>query len=227
MPAIFAHWLLGEKVLENLESNEKKIILRNRKAFNLGLQGPDFMFFKDMGQDKEVFALASRLHSGPASDVLTEFTNIYKSSENPGSLAYILGFIGHFVLDTNCHWYVFKVVDEDGVDHNELETEFDRFLMLKEELKPSTVKVEEFISLENVNLKKTASLYQNFEEGTPENLEKAFADFYKFKKAVRILQAKTPFLIHPGLKILKRRFVRNFYEKRNKSYHGKIYASHA
>lgn len=204
MPAIYAHWLLGDQVLERLERKEKDLILENRAAFNLGLQGPDFTFFKDMGGDKTVSGFGNLLHDCPAAHALTELAKAYKRSKDSSALAYLLGFIGHFALDTKAHGYVYQVVDTDGVDHNALETEFDRHLMEREGLKPLGVKVENLIRLDQVDLSPITALYGAFGKVSEDQLVQAFVDFYKYKKLIRQVQTRIPFLISPALKVLKK-----------------------
>lgn len=204
MPAIFAHWLLGEKVLDKLDAEKRKVLIENRQAFNLGLQGPDFMFFKDMGADREAMDLAESLHKSPASYALTAFSKVYSNSKKPTALAYILGFIGHFALDTNCHGYVYRVVDRDRVDHNELETEFDRFLMMNQGLDPSKVKIEDLIALDRGDLKAIVPLYEVFNKVSEEKLAQSFTDFHKYKKMIRTIQTRAAFMIDPTLKLVKK-----------------------
>ncbi|NLK46695.1 MAG: zinc dependent phospholipase C family protein [Treponema sp.] len=218
MPAIFAHWLLGEKSIKTLDARKRAIILEHRETFNLGLQGSDFTFFKNMGADKEVSDFGNLLHDQPAVYSIKEFTKVYKTSKNPELLAYILGFIGHFTLDTNCHWYVFST-EKDGVDHNELETEFDRYLMIQEGLNPAMVKIEEYIFPNASDLKNIAKLYEAFGEIPTEKFEQSFLDFYKFKKIIRKLQILPSFLINLTLKIFKKEHLFGIFMKKktNKS----------
>ena len=52
------------------------------------------------------------------------------------ALAYALGFVCHFALDSTCHPYVERYTRESGVSHCEIETEFDNQLMREDGLDP-------------------------------------------------------------------------------------------
>ena len=45
MPAAYSHYRLGKKVISQLNYPLKKIILDNRDLFDLGLHGPDILFY--------------------------------------------------------------------------------------------------------------------------------------------------------------------------------------
>ena len=48
------------------------------------------------------------------------------------------GFVCHFILDSNCHGYIDNIIVETRITHFEIETELDRYLMLKDNLDPLT-----------------------------------------------------------------------------------------
>ena len=45
------------------------------------------------------------------------------------ALAYVFGFICHYMLDSTCHPYIAKYMEKTGARHDEIETELDRYLM--------------------------------------------------------------------------------------------------
>lgn len=57
----------------------------------------------------------------------------YAAAEDKGSaLAYLLGFVCHFALDSACHGYIENKIAVSGVTHTEIESEFDRSLLLQD-----------------------------------------------------------------------------------------------
>ncbi len=52
-----------------------------------------------------------------------------KKADADAARAYLYGFICHFVLDSECHPYVEKMIHESGISHNEIEMEPDRYLL--------------------------------------------------------------------------------------------------
>lgn len=190
MPAIYAHYVFGNSIIDTLSEEGKRVISNHRSAFDLGLQGPDFLFFKNFGSDKEALAFGGKIHNTPVKETLRTFKDVYLFEESDILKAYILGFLGHFTLDTIAHEYICKVVREDGIDHNELETEFDRFLMYIDDKDPLSVRVEFLINTEAEVRNKIADLYFPLGDMGQKDLEKSMKDFYTTKKWIRILQAK-------------------------------------
>ena len=59
-----------------------------------------------------------------------------RDRDKSAALAYVLGLVCHFALDSTCHPYVEAYVRESGVGHCESETEFDNALMREDGLDP-------------------------------------------------------------------------------------------
>ena len=45
MPTTYAHYTFGQEVLKNLDGEIKKIIDKNIDLYNIGLHGPDILFY--------------------------------------------------------------------------------------------------------------------------------------------------------------------------------------
>lgn len=203
MPAIFAHWLFGKRAIDTLSESSKKLISKNIRVFNLGLQGPDFLFFKNFSMDKKSLNFGGDLHQKTAREILQVFKSELDKEYSDIKLAYILGFIGHYTLDSHAHDYINRIVDEKGVDHNELETEFDRFLMLGENLHPFDVKVEKYIFTTKEEAHEIAKLYLPFDILNENELVKSIKDFYTTKIGIRRLQKYAPWLVKFIMKAAK------------------------
>ncbi|NLM06694.1 MAG: zinc dependent phospholipase C family protein, partial [Tissierellia bacterium] len=190
MPAIYAHYVFGNSLIDTLSEDSKRVVSNHRSAFDLGVQGPDFLFFKDFGGDEKSVKFGGKIHDTPCKETLKIFKEVYEKDKSEMQLAYILGFLAHFTLDTIAHEYINKVVREDGIDHHELETEFDRFMMLVDDRDPLSVKVEYLIKTEHETRKEIAKLYLPYEVMNEKELKKAMKDFYGVKKGIRFLQAR-------------------------------------
>ena len=128
MPSVYAHHQFGARALPVLPREVRDLLQRHRMLFDLGLQGPDFFFYYRLGRQSPVRALAHEYHSRAGKEV---FSRICRELERPTEpeLAYIYGLLGHYCLDAQCHPIVHRVTGEDGLAHNALESEFERFLM--------------------------------------------------------------------------------------------------
>lgn len=131
MPTVYAHWRFGVDCIQKMPSNLQKIVNDNIDIFNLGVHGPD-IFFYDLA-NKDVLEYGYKLHKEPAKFFFEKSKQIYKQSENrDASLAYILGFLTHFVLDSTCHGYVDRKKEFSNITHNKVEAQWDRHVIIQD-----------------------------------------------------------------------------------------------
>ena len=45
MPSTYAHYRFGQEVLKELPNDIKKIIIENKELYDIGLHGPDLLFY--------------------------------------------------------------------------------------------------------------------------------------------------------------------------------------
>lgn len=127
MPAAFAHLIFGRRVLHALpESRTKTLIQRNQDLFEIGLQGPDILFFYHPLSRHPVNRVGHTLHEKSAASFLNR--SVCRNAD-PQGLAYLLGFICHYTLDSECHTLVEYYMEKTGKGHSDLETDLERELM--------------------------------------------------------------------------------------------------
>lgn len=133
MPALYAHKRFGDAVTAELSGEIKEVIKKYPLQFRIGLQGPDPFFFYRPIIKSHVTALANEMHKENA-DVFFRRTRkvIRQKGMNSREYAFILGFICHFALDSECHPYVNEMEGELGVGHMEIEGEFEKYLLRKD-----------------------------------------------------------------------------------------------
>lgn len=136
MPASYSHYRLGQKVIQQLHYPLKKVILDNRDLFDLGLHGPDILFYNRPYIHSKINRLGSAMHQEKACIFFNQALAILKKSQNDAQFAYLCGFICHFILDSNCHGYIGTIITKTKITHFEIETELDRSFMLKDNLDP-------------------------------------------------------------------------------------------
>ena len=137
MPACYAHYRFGFRVLPRLEPELAALIRRNRQMYDLGLHGPDFFFYYNPFASRNRFnRLGSEIHRLTGREFFSRAARSLKLEPNETAAAYLYGVLAHFALDSACHPYVNGKAAEKEVGHIELETEFDRFL-LELDCKPS------------------------------------------------------------------------------------------
>lgn len=164
MPSIYAHNSFGREVFNKLSPELKEIIRKYPKAFNAGLQGPDFLFFYRPFFRCHTNKLGYAQHRQPFRDFLDEIRPvIQKKGKDCGEYAYLLGFICHFMLDSESHTYVEEQAKKPGYNHLVMEIEFDRYLMRRDGKNPILYPVWKHINWEKETLDAIYGIYRNFE----------------------------------------------------------------
>ncbi|MCI8853383.1 MAG: zinc dependent phospholipase C family protein [Lachnospiraceae bacterium] len=138
MPATYAHYVFGKKVYQQLPAGIGKLIREHPKAYLLGLHGPDLLFYyRPLGKNR-VNQRGSRMHHELASDFFEMGRKVYQETGDLELFSYLTGFLCHFTLDSECHPYIRRYMEDYRVSHTEIETELDRALMEEARLNPTT-----------------------------------------------------------------------------------------
>ena len=160
MPSAYAHHRFGTQVIPILPADVRGPILRHRALFYMGLHGPDFLFFHHFLKKTHLFHLGSAYHQMSGQDFF--FRACAHLREHPGEdgFAYLHGLLAHYCLDSHCHPLVYEVTTDTGLEHSELETEFDRFLLaLDGYKKPHEVNISRYIRLKKEEYAIVAGFY--------------------------------------------------------------------
>jgi hypothetical protein len=129
MPAIAAHYRFGQEVLGLLPDSIRTFIEEHRPAFDLGLQGPDLLFYYKVWKKNEVVELGHEIHWRTAASFMTSaLKNLKQGPASPEAEAYLMGFACHFVLDSTFHGRISELARSEK-DHRLLEQELDRQVM--------------------------------------------------------------------------------------------------
>ena len=137
MPSTYAHRRFGADVLQQLPAALQDQIGKNRALFDVGLHGPDLLFYYHAAKSNPVSALGNAMHEQPGRVFFERARGVVRQAKDrDAALAYALGFVCHFALDSTCHPYVERYTRESGVSHCEIETEFDNALMREDGLDP-------------------------------------------------------------------------------------------
>lgn len=140
MPGFVTHYLFGQEAYKHLSSEPQKRILRTqRAAYQLGLQGPDLFFYYLPSYVIDGHNLGSLAHTNETRHFFLGLLNSYQRIRNPIdrdiAKAYLIGFLGHYTLDTICHPFVYGRTHYHGREkdyfsrHAYLETDIDSSLL--------------------------------------------------------------------------------------------------
>lgn len=142
MPAAYAHYSFGDKVLDYLPEHLKVMINGSDKCralYNLGVQGPDFLYFYRLYKPfNPVISIGIQMHHSEAAPFFERGRILLQKEFSPELYSYLLGFMTHFMLDSICHPYILARMKKSAATHHEIESEFDRMLMLEDAKNPFT-----------------------------------------------------------------------------------------
>lgn len=139
MPSTYAHYRMGQEVYRNLTGKPKQIIEKYKELYDIGLHGPDILFYYKPLFANPVNQVGYAMHDRPGIEFFRQASLVMQKAENKEACeAYIYGFCCHFALDVSCHGYIDEKIAESGVSHTEIEVEFDRKLMLTDGFNPLT-----------------------------------------------------------------------------------------
>lgn len=137
MPTTYAHYRFGQEVRGHLREEIQKIISENETLYNIGLHGPDLLFYYRPIGFNRINQTGVALHNTMADEFFKNGKKMIKKySDNKVALAYLFGFICHFMLDSECHPYINESIKTIAVSHSAMEAEMDRMLMIKDGLDP-------------------------------------------------------------------------------------------
>jgi len=137
MPTTYAHFLFGWKAYNYLSPELQDAIDRKKALFQTGLHGPDILFYYRPLKDNPLVEMAHKIHERPAVAFFEHArSELGDCPDKEGAIVYLVGFFFHYLLDRDFHPIVRRTIGDDGAEHNRLEKELDRKLMIRENLDP-------------------------------------------------------------------------------------------
>lgn len=202
MPAAYVHYRFGKEVTECLPYVHRKLITANQELFDIGLHGPDILFYSKPLSANAVNQKGYEMHERPAAEFFEKGAVLYKSSHNKEALkAYLYGFICHFTLDSACHPYIEKMSQESGLSHSEIETELERFFMEKDGIDPM-----EYIPIQHIHASENAGkiIAPCFDPVTPAEITASLKGMILCHKILHAPQEKKRRLLYFLLRLIRK-----------------------
>lgn len=129
MPTTYAHDTFGKLVYQKLPEDIRELLSEHKNSYMTGLHGPDILFYYHPFSKNEVNRKGSEMHREIAGPFFERCREYYMATSDKEALAYVTGFICHYMLDSTCHPYIAKYMEKTGAAHDEIETELDRHIM--------------------------------------------------------------------------------------------------
>jgi hypothetical protein len=133
MPNLWAHIQFGRETLAALGRAEMMPGPEWKTAFQLGCQGPDFLFYhrflpwQSSTALNRLGTLQHNVRCGPF--LLSMFDEVRGKPMTDPTVAYTLGFLLHHVLDRHLHPFVFSLSGFRKWHHQRFETAMDAVIM--------------------------------------------------------------------------------------------------
>ena len=160
MPSTYAHHRFGTQIIPMMPADVRGPILRHRALFDMGLHGPDFLFYHHFLQVTPLFQLGSVYHDQSGQVFFTRCCEYLRQHPSEKAFAYLHGLLAHYCLDSQCHPLVYSMTDDTDLGHGELEAEFDRYLMTLDGIKkPHETSVSRHMKLKKDEFEVVAGFY--------------------------------------------------------------------
>ena len=106
MPSTYAHRRFGANVLDHLPAPLREKLEAHRELYDIGLHGPDLLFYYHAEKSTPVAALGNAMHDEPGRTFFDRARRVvHEEADREAALAYALGFVCHFALDSTCLLY--------------------------------------------------------------------------------------------------------------------------
>lgn len=160
MPTTYTHYAYGQDVFQRLPRNIQKVIAPYMDYYNIGVHGPDILFYYRSFCKNEINQYGVKVHDEPMQKFLEHAFSIFKWQKHKrAAFAYLAGFMTHYILDSTCHPYIRKRMEETGISHAEIETDWDYLMMERNHKNPLHYKVARHIKASRACAKVIAPYY--------------------------------------------------------------------
>lgn len=137
MPGNYAHFRFGSELLPTLPPEVRRTVGRFRQLYDMGLHGPDILRYHDPLIHDATVKLCAKYHQQSGVVFFERVCRTVRLNHSEGALAYLYGVLAHYVLDSMSHPFIHRTVESGKATHNQIETEFDRYLLVMDGKSPA------------------------------------------------------------------------------------------
>lgn len=205
MPQTYAHQYYGDLVYAQLPQEIQAVIADHRELYDIGLQGPDILFYYHPLWKNAVAQLGEDMHEWSGRRFFTRaakaLTEVDPADNDAfAGLSYLYGCLCHFALDSICHAYINRYDQvTEGVTHSVIEGDFDRMLIEQQGRNPVLENmVERFVPS-----REAARVIARFYPEVPEQtLYAALQSFVRFHQLLRCPSDGKRNFLYAGMRAL-------------------------
>lgn len=123
-------------MLGRMPADVRRTAKRHRRLFDVGLHGPDLFFFYRPVFKNQINRMGSKFHRQTGREFFSRVCRNLRLEPSEEGQAYLYGVLCHYALDSHCHPFIIEKSRDGILDHSQIETEFDRFLMVLDGIRP-------------------------------------------------------------------------------------------
>ncbi|MBR0138013.1 MAG: zinc dependent phospholipase C family protein [Erysipelotrichaceae bacterium] len=203
MSNIYSHYVLANKCVKAMPEDLRKIVETNRDIYIMGSVGLDFYFYYRILFDSKMFRYASASPQNSFSHYAALFhQNLDKTDDRNKAIAYITGFLTHYLLDNAVHDYVEKKMEVSDVTHGLIEAQFDGYLLRKDGFRPSAFYQWQYVKNTDENVRIIWQLFGDFSFELYKGFWKSGKRLYRFFRTGIPVYGS---LVRPLMKLAKMR----------------------
>ena len=188
MPTIYAHYNFGQLTVPHLPPEQRSVIEAHRDSYDVGLQGPDFLFYYLLYKSKEPVRFGQDLHQLTFAEILETMVrgrteaaeregrvlSSRRDAFKPAELAYLYGFAGHHTLDAAAHPFVHAEAGDDTALHFAIETDFDEAILKDQGIEPWTYNLKQCLPAGSEVQEAVATVYSMWHDRvSPKELKRS------------------------------------------------------
>lgn len=189
MASLYTHDQFNKAVYECLPEEAKRKIEPYKEYYHFGSQGPDLFFYRLSSPSGEK-NIGTLIHEHSFLDFWKPVES-YVLQDSPVS-AYLLGAALHFLVDVTVHPTVNSMVTET-YSHIDIETELDRYYMLKQGEKPTSYPQWKLVARPDM-AEEISKAYAHCSGVDVEVVRESIRDFRRIKKVLH-----SPSILHEGI----------------------------
>lgn len=160
MPAFYAHYKFGQEVEALLPDDLQDLVRQHQDLYDIGLHGPDILFFYHPLRRHEVGKQGLTIHHEKGKVFFEQAAEtIHASRDQEAMLAYAFGAVCHLALDAACHPFIHRYEKQSGISHHEIEKELEKYLLNGEGADPFQFDFGEHLSARMSCAKAIAPFY--------------------------------------------------------------------
>lgn len=112
MPSTYAHYRFGVAMLSTMPADIQRTVKRFRRLYDVGLHGPDLLFFQNPLLRTGNFG--RRFHQQTGEAFFSRVCRSLRLEPSEAAFAYLYGVLTHYCLDSICHQYVTQQAEKNG-----------------------------------------------------------------------------------------------------------------